>query len=462
MKRILILLVALVTFVGIDSASAQSRNSYFMEGSYFRNDMNPALTPTRGYIALPGMSGVGVNMSQNFISVDNFFYKRDGELVTALHGSVSANDFLGKLPKVGKLALDTKVNILGAGFYNKGMYWTFGVNANVSADMAMSMDLFKVLKTLGNGTYDLGNTAISANAYLDAYVGAAFRVHENVKVGAKVKFLMGIASLEAQFSELQARVYPEKVDAVVNGTFRGSGIMFDNSRVGQEVNIVDMLNMNVGYMLDNINSFGAAFDVGAEANFLDNQLKVSAAITDLGFICWAPGTTNVAGTLTGNFEFNGVNVESEELDSSGSFKMAMREVPKSEDYVSMLNFSFNAGVEYNILDNRIAFGLLSHTKVCNTMAYSELTASVNFRPLNWLSATVSHTFLNRNRPGIFGFALNIHPCGINIYTGLDFIDSQWVNGPVVGGSNIPLPRYMKSMNAYIGIGFNLARPKYVK
>ena len=98
MKRILILLVALVTFVGIDSASAQSLNSYFMEGSYFRNDMNPALTPTRGYIALPGMSGVGVNMSQNFISVDNFFYKRDGELVTALHGSVSANDFLGKLP----------------------------------------------------------------------------------------------------------------------------------------------------------------------------------------------------------------------------------------------------------------------------------------------------------------------------------------------------------------------------
>jgi hypothetical protein len=96
------------------------------------------------------------------------------------------------------------------------------------------------------------------------------------------------------------------------------------------------------------------------------------------------------------------------------------------------------------------------------MAYSELTASVNFRPLNWLSATVSHTFLNRNRPGIFGFALNIHPCGINIYTGLDFIDTQWVNGPVVGGSNIPLPRYMKSMNAYIGIGFNLARPKYVK
>ena len=169
--------------MGIGGASAQSRNSYFMEGSYFRNDMNPALAPTRGYIALPGMSGVGVNLSQNFLSIDNFLYKRDGELVTALHSAVSPDEFLGKLPSEGRLALDTKVNIFGAGFYAKRMYWTFGMNANVSADMAMSMDVFKALKTLGNGTYDLGNTAVEASSYLDLYVGTSFRVHENVNIG---------------------------------------------------------------------------------------------------------------------------------------------------------------------------------------------------------------------------------------------------------------------------------------
>ena len=95
MKRFSLLLVVIITMIGIGSASAQSRNSYFMEGSYFRNDMNPALAPTRGYLALPGMSGVGVNVSSNFLSVDNFFYQRDGQLVTAFHKSVEADEFYG-------------------------------------------------------------------------------------------------------------------------------------------------------------------------------------------------------------------------------------------------------------------------------------------------------------------------------------------------------------------------------
>ena len=72
MKKIFILLVSAIAFVGLGSASAQSRNSYFMEGSYFRNDLNPALAPTRGYVALPGISGFGLNVTNNFLSIDNF------------------------------------------------------------------------------------------------------------------------------------------------------------------------------------------------------------------------------------------------------------------------------------------------------------------------------------------------------------------------------------------------------
>ena len=87
---------------------------------------------------------------------------------------------------------------------------------------------------------------------------------------------------------------------------------------------------------------------------------------------------------------------------------------------------------------------------------------MNFRPTNWLSATFSHTFMNKNRPGIFGFVLNIHPRVINIYAGLDFIGTRWVNGPTIGGTQIPLPRYMKSMNAYVGVGFNFTRPKFMR
>ena len=75
MKRLIYITLCFVALVASIDTSAQMRTAYFMEGSYFRTDMNPALAPTRGYIAMPLMSGVGMTMSNNFLSVNNFFYK---------------------------------------------------------------------------------------------------------------------------------------------------------------------------------------------------------------------------------------------------------------------------------------------------------------------------------------------------------------------------------------------------
>lgn len=464
MKKILIFLVAVVAVVSIHGASAQSRSSYFMEGSYFRSDLNPALVPTRGYVVLPGIGGVGVNVSNNFFSVDNFVYQRDNQLVTAFHESVSADEFLGKLPSTGKFAADVKTNIFGVGFYTNKTFWTLGVNANVSADMAMSMDAFKAVKSLGNGTYDLGNTALEANGYLDIYLGSSFRVHENVNVGFKVKFLVGLASLDAQFSELKANVSPESVNAKMRGVWRANAILLDNSNIAADkaFAIGEMMRFDIDYMLGNIKNFGVALDLGTEVRLLDDHLKLSAAVTDLGFIRWSVNQTCAVGTLDGDFTFNGMNLETQDMDMDYDFRPTQERAPANEKYNTTLNFSVNAGVEYNILNNHIAFGLLSYNKFCNTMSYSELVASVNLRPTNWLSATVSHTFMNKNRPGIFGVALNIHPRVLNIYAGLDFIDTKWVNGPTIEGTQIPLPHYMKSVNAYVGVGFNFALPKFLR
>ena len=112
MKKIFILLASALCLVGVGSASAQSLTSYFMEGTYFRTQLNPALTTTRGYFNMPVMSGTGVNVVNNFLSVDNFIYQRDGQLVTALHNSVSPNEFLNRLPDVNRLNANINTNIL--------------------------------------------------------------------------------------------------------------------------------------------------------------------------------------------------------------------------------------------------------------------------------------------------------------------------------------------------------------
>ena len=126
---------------------------------------------------------------------------------------------------------------------------------------------------------------------------------------------------------------------------------------------------------------------------------------------------------------------------------------KSYDgYTTMVNCALNVGVEYNILKNRISFGLLSHTQFLTKAVYSELTISANFRPLNWLSASISHTFLNHNKFGIFGAAINFHPKGLNLFVGMDFIDCNMVKYEVFS-----IPRYAKSINLYFGLGFSIGK-----
>ena len=157
MKKIVYTLLFIAASLTAINTTAQMRTSYFMEGSYFRTELNPALAPTRGYIALPAMSGVGVSLSNNFLSVNNLFYKNNGEVVTALHGSVSADKFLNRLPKTGFIGANINANILGVGFYTKRSFWSFGINLRSSNDITMSKDMFTALKSLGNGHYDLCN-----------------------------------------------------------------------------------------------------------------------------------------------------------------------------------------------------------------------------------------------------------------------------------------------------------------
>ena len=457
MKKLYIILFTVVVVMTCSTASAQSKTSYFMEGSYFRTELNPALAPTRGYLALPGMSGVGLNVSNNFVSVDNFLYKRDGELVTALHSSVSGDEFLGKLPEVNNLGINANINILGVGFYAKKMFWQFGVNLRAQTSVALDKDIFRAVKTLGNGAYNLDGTSAALNSYAEAYLGTSFPVCKFVNVGVRAKFLVGVASLDGEFTEIMANVEPDAVNARVRGTLRANAILLDQSRIvpGEQFSS-DMINMgDMQTLLSNIKSFGGAIDLGTEVRLFNNSLRISAAVTDLGFIKWSPKTA-AATKLTGNAFFNGYDVKAEKVDYGAEFDFYMDNIP-TESYTTMLNCSLNVGVEYAILRNHISFGLLSHTEFHNTATISELTASVNLRPTNWLSATVSHTFFNHNTPGVLGFALNLHPAGLNVFVGADYIDCNYVTY-----KGVPIPRDMKSLNVYAGVGFNFGRPKHIK
>ena len=464
MKRYIYALVALA-LLSVEGLSAQMKTSYFMEGSYFRTEMNPALAPTRGYVALPFVSGFDFGLSGNVLSVDNFVYQTDKGLVTALNGAVSSDEFLSRLPEIGLESLKADINLFGVGFYTGRMFWNFGTSMHVNGDIYLSKDIFRAVKSLGNGLYDLGNVGAELNAYMDAYVGTSIPIGKHVNVGVRAKFLVGLANASATFNQLQVNVTEDGVVGTANGEWRGNAFMLDAASYNAEEGMESLINIDTEDpvaaakgLMKSINSFGAALDLGAEARFFNDHLKVSAAVTDLGFIKWN-AKSHLRGAVSGDFHYNGYDFETQELDAGGSFNTDNLIYEGVNDgYTSYLNCAVNAGVEYNFLKNHFAVGLLSHTRFYRGTCTSELTASLNIRPVNWITLTASHTFLNKNRPGIFGAAINIHPRVLNIFVGMDYIDPNLV----YVNDSILVPRYAKSLNVYFGLGFNMARPKFMR
>ena len=457
MKQIFKYIIVFVAFAGgVATASAQMRTAYFMEGSYFRTDMNAALAPTRGYIKIPAIGGLGVDFGNNYFSVNNLFYKKDGGIYTFMHNGVSADEFLGKLGNKGKLSVNHNTSILGFGAHTKKLFWSFGLNLRSNTEITLSKDMFVALKNLSNGYYDLGDTHISNREYIEAALGFAIPIKDFMTFGFRAKGLVGIADLSMKMDKMYLDINENSVRAELMGGIRGNCPMFTpNYVVGSEFSVDGIMQQDIMQALKNIKSWGLGLDFGFEFRFLDDHLKVSVGVNDLGFIKWY-GNTTINAEGNAHFTYEGFNLTTNEAKMDGGFSAVMAQPEGS--YTTRLSCSLNGGVEYNILNNWIAFGVLSHTEFCQNFTRTELTASVNFRIMRWLSTSFSHTFLNGNQPGVLGWALNIHPTGFNLFLGADFIDTRFA----VYNQKIPVPKMMTSANVYVGVGFNLGKAKYMK
>ena len=190
MKKIRILLAALLATVG---AAAQNPSSYFMEGSTFRSQLNPAFAPQRGYVNFPVLGGIQVGMSGN-ISLDKIFYPRDGKLVTLLDSSVSAAEALSGLKDKNLLGADTRINVIGFGAYTKNRknFWSFDLNVRVNEDANLPYSLFEFIKLGKEG--QIRNFGTSTDSYLEAAFSYSFPLMDDrLYIGIRGKFLAGLA-----------------------------------------------------------------------------------------------------------------------------------------------------------------------------------------------------------------------------------------------------------------------------
>ncbi|MCM1032817.1 MAG: DUF5723 family protein [Odoribacter sp.] len=439
-------------------AIAQTTNSgYFLENYNYRYQMNPALGNSDNFVSMPALGDLNIAMRGN-LHLSSVLFNRNGRTVLFTNPNVSVEEALKGIHDRNRLGANIKLNILSAGFKAWGGYNTVSINAAANINATLPGAFFSLAKEgISNKTYDITDLRASAMGYGEFALGHSRDITQvpGLRVGATVKFLVGVANVDAYFNNAHLVLGEDSWTATTNADIYANvgGFQFDheiNDNTGREY--VSGANLD-GDGSIGPNGFGVAFDLGATYKWSD--FTFSLAATDLGFINFSDthyATTNGDQTINTDsyiFSANG--------DASNSFenewdklKGDLDKLYQMQDHGNIgsrsrnLAATLNVGVEYEFpLYRKLHFGVLSSTRFAGKYTWTEARISANVNPVKCFSADVNVAF---GTYGVgFGWLLNLHTKGFNLFLGMDHtlgeVSKQFVplnsNASVNFGINFP-------------------------
>ena len=428
-----LLALALFALVGTSASAQQLRTAYFMQNSPTRTALNPAFRPERGYVSIPVLGAVSAAYSTNGVAVDNFIYPKNGKTVTFMDNSVNTESFLNGLKDNNQINADFGTQVLSGGWYAGKGFWTVDVSIKGLSNVRAPKTMFEFMKK-GNSasgtTYDINDISMYAETYLETGVGYSRPITDKLTVGGKVKMLFGVGSMDMQIDNLHAVMNDTKWDITSKGTMSASmkGLVPEMEKDEQGREYISSFDFDSPGM----SGFGLGVDLGATYQLMDN-ITLSAAVLDLGFVSWNKGS-NTFGEVNGSFAFDGFDLAIGDKVEEGAPGMSDQFNDLKDDFNDLFHFTqkasesrttrlrstINLGGEYRMLENKLGFGLLSSTKLYSPKAYTELTVSANYRPVYWFEGTLSYSFIHSNFK-TYGIALNFTPKWINFFIGSDYM-----------------------------------------
>ncbi len=460
-KRIIYILILLLAAVIYDAAAQNSQVLYYMNLPQ-KHLLNPALRPSNSvYIGLPALSGINLNLNNNFISFQDVFMKSatGDSVISIFHPDYDINRFLPKIKDINSIETQTLVQLFGLGF-NAGsdLYIFFDVNERVEANFALPGDILR-LSLLGNEQFvgnkiELSGLRADIRSYTEFGLGFSKNFLDNLRIGVKGKLLFGIGAATIDNNSLGITVnedYSHVFDADLAVNVSAPFIYKEDTEGNIESVEFDSVRFNttdkiIKYFLSTRN-IGLGIDIGAEYKITD-RLAVSASITDLGYINWKRDAKNLK--ADSRFEFSGIDMldvynRNITLDSLGteildslknSFNYNNTEIP----FKTVLPVGFSAGGSYNLTKN-VSVGVLSYTRIIGKQVREALTLSANVNLSNTLSFSLAYTAANHRydnlgaglalRAGCFQFYLlsdNI-PVGMNKILFTSSSDPDGPSGP---------------------------------
>ena len=427
--------IIITACLSVNSVFGQQLSSgYFTDGYFYRHEMNPAIDNPQGYISLPALGNVNIGMKGN-VALSDFIYVRDGKTVLFMNPSVSTDEFLDNIKDKNRINADVKVSFLSLGFKAIKGYNTIALNLRSNVNGVLPGELFRMAKEgPKNQVYDLSSTSFHADAFLELALGHSHKLDNHWQVGAKLKFLIGGANIDAKFNharfELSDNYWTAVTDADVQTSIKNMAYKKEEKLRGPEGE--QTLHEYVsGIDTDGfgINGFGVAFDLGA-CYRLNNDWNFGLSVVDLGFIRWKNNmlaTTDGRKTVTtDDYVFsaddNASNSFSKEWNRFTEGLSSLYELEDKGDQgcrTRTLGATVNVSAEYSCPFYRsLSFGLLNTTKIQGDFSWTEFRLSANVTPVKYFSATVD--FAEGSFGPALGMLLNLHPKHFNFYVGMDY------------------------------------------
>lgn len=451
------------------AVAAQSLNSaYFMDGFTLRHQLNPAFASERNYVGFPVLGNINIGTQGN-VGLANFLYPYNGQLTTFMHESVDTKSFLDGLNGRNKVNANINLTLLSGGFYAWGGFNTIDLNFRSNTGATLPYELLEFMKagqTGPNTVYDMGTIGMHTNNYLELAMGHSRQLNDKLRVGAKMKLLFGGANANLAIKDMKVTMAEDKWMVEGNGKLDASvaGLAIPtNAESGKELDnpkkdAIDYDNIDFDGGKAGLTGFGMAFDFGATYRLRDD-ITLSAALLDFGFISWKNTTTAATSNEPWVFDgFHEIAVKSDMgSDDPNSIDSQVDDLTDQlEDFTNMyrtgvdtkkskmLGATLNIGAEYIFpYYDRLKFGFLSSTRIQGAYSWSEGRLSANVAPLKWFEANVNYALSTFGSS--FGWLLNFHGKGVSFFIGSDYTIGK------VNTQFIPL----NNMNAHVSLGFNV-------
>ncbi|MBQ9476041.1 MAG: hypothetical protein IJU69_07345 [Bacteroidales bacterium] len=446
MKRTVLIILALAFAC---KEGAQNFNTgFFLDNYCYGARINPALQYKEEYV---GAIFNNICISENAtVGAGNFLFPSDGQLVTGLHPSIPASQFLSGLKRDNSLGIDADYTLYSQAVKKEKYRFVIEVMLKSYHQLSLPYELFALAKNGSSATpYDLSRTRIDSRNYLEGSYVYSRQVVKGLTVGGRAKLMMGLAS-----ASLQA----EKMDVTANAE---RWEVNSNARLLMSAPFMSLVSREdtgeTGFAWDARQLHPCGVGVGVDLGAVYTPVKgltLSLSVLDIGCIWWH---NNINSSVVAAESFSGISGLS--LDGSSIPEEVGKVIEKFGKAFTLksdnpiwkaegLPTTFNFGARYAMpFYDKLSVGLHASIRSFANVVNSDFRLGATISPVEWFSFTTNYGFGSNGSN--FGAALAIGGKPVNFFIGGEIYTGR--TGQAAGVSLIPLAASHNMLN--FGLSF---------